>query len=170
MGSQYAYKCEVQGESCEIMPSRVESEEEFTVGADKDEVMNFFLNLKNIGSCIPGCESVTILDNGTALFRVKLKVGYISRTFELKAKFKDTSSPERISFVGEGVDAEIAGDLGIIPRTDCTLIKYRIEIRPVSVVGKTALTMLGKDLVKQQASEFAKCVKSRLDVKTLKES
>jgi len=41
-------------------------------------------------------------------------------------------------------------------------VKYRIEIRPVSVTGKTAIAMIGKDLVKKQATEFALCVKSKL--------
>ncbi len=120
--------------------------------------------LANIGSCIPGCESVSKIDSNTAIFRIKLKVGYLSRTFEIKARLKDVFPPDRVTFFGEGSDAEVTGNLELKKEQSADVsVKYRIEIRPVSVIGKTAIAMIGKDLVKKQASEFASCVKAKLE-------
>lgn len=74
-----------------------------------------------------------------------------------------------MSFSAEGSDAEIKGIVDLISegagRKDFenTIVKYNIEIKPISVTGKTAISMIGKDLVRKQASEFATCVKSKLE-------
>jgi uncharacterized protein len=146
------------------LPATVESSEEFSVDAPQDSCWAFFSDLTNIGSCIPGCESVTNLAKDSAIFKVKVKVGYISRTFQLKAKLVETNAPSHLSFCAQGSDAEVTGKLSIERReTDRVSIKYSVEIRPISVTGKTAVAMMGKELVRKQASEFATCVKARLE-------
>lgn len=147
------------------MPARLEASEEIVVTEAIEKCYAFFTDLSNIGSCIPGCESVTGIDATSALFKVKLKVGYISKTFEVKAKLKEMIQNTRLSFDGVGPDAEIMGkvELGRDDEGTGTSIKYTIEISPVSVTGKTAVSMMGKSLVKSQASEFAACVKRRLE-------
>jgi len=147
------------------LPS-VRASEEFEIEAPQERCWIFFSDLANVGNCIPGCESVSPIDQVSAIFKIKLKVGYLSKTFELKAKVVELTEPSHIAFTAEGTDAEIDGDLGfhrISP--DKTGVRYTIEIRPISITGKTAVTMIGKDLVKQQASEFATCVKNKLQVR-----
>ena len=145
------------------MPSTVEASEEFAVSAPLERVWAFFTDLSNVGSCIPGCEGVNVIDRDTASFKVRVKVGYISRSFEIKARFKEVVEPTHVTFFGEGSDAEISGNLDFAQTSGAVAIRYRIEIRPVSVMGKTSIAMIGKDLVKKQASEFASCVKSKLE-------
>lgn len=145
------------------MPSLVQASEEFHVKATQELCWRFFSNLENIGACIPGCESVTRIDDSTASFRVKLKVGYLSKTFELKAKIKESNAPSHLMFTGEGSDAEIRGSLDIKGEEGGAAIRYGIEIVPVSVTGKTAISLIGKDLVRKQTSEFANCVKAKLE-------
>lgn len=143
----------------------MEASEQFEVSASQTKCWTFFSDLSNIGSCIPGCESVTKIDDTTAQIRVKLKVGYLSKTFEMKAKLKEVQTPSHITFTAEGPDAEISGDLDIHSAEDNqhVAVKYKIEIRPISLMGKTAVTMMGKDIVKKQANEFASCVKTKLE-------
>lgn len=146
------------------MPSTVEASEEFQIaGVSAEIAWKYLTDLANIGSCISGCESVTKLDANTSVFRIKLKVGYLSRTFEIKARLKDVLPPNKVSFYGEGNDAEVTGNLELNQQSGGVSVKYRIEIRPVSVTGKTAIAMIGKDLVKKQASEFASCIKAKLE-------
>jgi len=104
------------------------------------------------------------IDGSSAIFKVKLKVGYLSKTFELKARVIEKIEGTRMKFTGEGRDAEVTGSVDLSVYSNKTKIRYGVEIKPISVTGKTAVTMLGKDLVKKQASEFAACVKSRLEV------
>jgi len=144
----------------------VQASEEFEVNAPPGKCWEFFSNLSNVGNCIPGCESVQPIDESSAIFKVKLKVGYLSKSFELKARMIEKIEGTRMKFNGEGQDAEVTGSVDLGSFLDKTKIRYNVEIRPISVMGKTAVTMLGKDLVKKQASEFAACVKSRLESAT----
>ncbi len=144
------------------MPS-VQASEEFEVNASQGKCWTFFSILSNVGNCIPGCESVQSIDESSAVFKVKLKVGYLSKTFELKAKIVEKIEGTRMKFTGEGQDAEVTGTVDLVSFSDKTKIRYNVEIKPISVTGKTAVTIIGKDLVKKQASEFASCVKSRLE-------
>ncbi len=142
----------------------MEASEEILVNADLDRCFSFFKDLTNIGSCIPGCERVDAIDSTSANFKVKLKVGYISKTFELKAKLKNVKEREELSFTAEGSDAEIAGHVTLSSgEPGVVRVKYTIEIRAISVIGRTAVSMIGKDLVKKQAGEFASCVKQKLE-------
>ena len=145
------------------MPS-VSASEEFEIQNSLDECWRLVSNLLSVGACIPGCESITPIDLTSADFRVKLRVGYISKTLELRARIKESNAPSHFSFVASGSDAEIMGAIDLIsnsPKT--TKLSYHIEITPISVTGKTAMAMMGKELVKKQASEFASCVKSKLE-------
>ena len=104
------------------------------------------------------------MDASTVVFKVRLKVGYLSKSFELKARLKDFKPPTHISFVGHGSDAEITGNLDIRSISDTSSeVSYSIEIRSISVTGKTAIAMIGNDLVKKQATQFAGCVKKKLE-------
>lgn len=152
------------------MPSSVQASEEISVRSKPSKCFEFFTDLSNIGSCIPGCEQVTPIDSTSAIFKVKVKLGYISRTFELKARLLDQRAGEYLSFAAEGSDAEIKGIVHLIyeggrgnEEYESTIVKYNLEIKPISMTGKTAISMVGKDLVKRQASEFATCVKTKLE-------
>lgn len=118
-----------------------------------------------MGSCIPGCESVQLLDSLSAIFKIKFKIGYLSKTFELRAKILEKTYPFRLKFAGSGQDAEIEGNIELQAKEEKagTLIRYSIEIVPISATGKTALTLVGKDIVRKQTTEFASCVKAKLE-------
>lgn len=147
------------------MPSTIDSTSEFQVNSDTKRCWDFLTSLQNIGSCIPGCESVTPIDEKSAVFRVKVSVGYVSRTFELKARFLQITPETHVSFRGEGKDAEIMGTVDIRPgnQPGITSVRYGLQVRPVSTVGRTAVAMLGGDLVRKQAESFANCVKTKLE-------
>ena len=146
------------------MPT-VSAAEDFLIQSGINQCWDFVSSLKNVGYCIPGCESVTQIDSNTANFKVKLRVGYISRTLDLRAKILQARAPNHFAFMGQGVDAEISGAIDLSPQGMQTRLTYKIEIVPISVTGKTAVTMMGKDLVKKQAREFAACVRSKLEEK-----
>jgi carbon monoxide dehydrogenase subunit G len=144
--------------------SSVEASEDILIHSELGKCFSFFTDLTNIGRCIPGCEEVRALEQNRAIFRVKVKVGYISKMFEMRAKLKEIRANEHVSFGAEGTDAEINGEVDFLPAENNQVkISYTITIKPLSLTGRTAVSMLGKDLVKKQASEFASCVKQRLE-------
>jgi uncharacterized protein len=144
-----------------------QASEQFEVRNSPEECWAFISDLANVGSCIPGCEDVQPIDEMTATFRIKFKVGYLAKTFELRAKVLEKVPPFRMKFAGSGQDAEIAGKIELqsepIGGEKVTEMTYSIEIVPISATGKTALSLLGKEVVRKQTSEFAACVKARLD-------
>jgi uncharacterized protein len=144
------------------MPS-VQASEEFEVNASPSKCWEFFSDFSNVGNCIPGCESIETIDSNNVILKVKLKVGYLSKTFDLKAKVIEKTEGVLLKFIGEGQDAEIVGNLELTQFAEKTRIRYNLEIKPISVTGKTAVTMLGKDLVKRQASDFVACVRDQLE-------
>jgi len=154
------------------MPSAIDSASEFQVNADPKRCWDFLASLQNIGSCIPGCESITPNDDKTAVFTVKVSVGYVSRTFELKARFVELVPYSHMSFSGEGRDAEIMGTVDLRPgnQPGVTSVKYSLQIRPVSTVGRTAIAFLGRDLVRKQAESFANCAKAKLETAGVEDS
>jgi carbon monoxide dehydrogenase subunit G len=142
----------------------VKASEEFEVKNTRDEAWAFFSDLAKIGSCIPGCESIEMLDSDNAIFKVKVRVGYVSRTFEMKARLVRRQKPSEIVFEAEGSDGKINGEITIdAPVANSTRIKYALEISAASVIGRTALSMMGKELIRKQTREFASCVESKLN-------
>lgn len=142
-----------------------QASEEFRVDASLEETWKFISDISNVGHCIPGCEDVRQIDETTALFKIKFKVGYLSKTFELKVKILERIADVRLKFTASGQDAEIAGSLelnSLEAAAKPTTVKYIIGISAISMTGKTALAMLGNDTVKKQTSEFASCVKAKL--------
>ncbi len=145
-----------------LLPS-LQATEQFDLTSSLEECWKFVSNLDNVGHCIPGCEEVRALDDKIAVFKIKFKVGYLSRTFELKAKIVEMTPPTFMKFSGSGQDAEITGSLELSSRDLQSSIRYTIEIMPISATGKTALTLIGKETVRKQTSEFASCVKAALE-------
>jgi aerobic carbon-monoxide dehydrogenase small subunit len=139
------------------------SVEQFVIASDIDRCWQFVSDLPSVAACVPGCESATPLDGKDVLLKVKLRIGYISKTLELKARVGESNPPSHFSFSATGPDAEISGIIDLLSVDKGTRLTYRIEINPVSVTGKTAMTLMGKDLVKRQAEEFAACIKSKLE-------
>jgi carbon monoxide dehydrogenase subunit G len=142
-----------------------QASEQFDVGNSVEECWKFVSDLSNVGHCIPGCEEVRPINETTAFFKIKFKVGYLSKTFELKARILEKTPPTLMRFAGSGQDAEIGGKIELSRQDGAnhTSIKYSIEIVPISATGKTALTLLGKETVRKQTSEFAVCVKKVLE-------
>ncbi len=145
------------------MPQSLKASEEFEIACSPSICWDFISDLANIGSCIPGCESVTKIDQTRANFKVKVKIGYISKTFDLKVRLGDVRQPDGLSFVASGADAEILGTLDLTHVEEHVRLMYKIELTPLSITGKTAVSMIGKDLVRKQATEFASCVRSKLE-------
>lgn len=107
------------------------------------------------------------VDDKSAVLKVKFSVGYVSKTFELRVRFKDMVPDSLVSFVGEGSDAQVVGTVSLKTgsRPGSTVLGYKIQIRPLSAIGRTAVTLLGRELVKSQTESFAGCVRAKLEAR-----
>lgn len=138
--------------------SKVESSEVFTVDASLNWAWDFFKDLSNIGQCIPGCEEVRSVQPRKALFKIKLKVGYISKTITMDVSVTDSKPPQQLVFKGASDDARIVGRLDLVENGSATQLRYSLSIEATSALARTAITFMGKDFVRTQTQLFAECV------------
>ena len=141
--------------------SRVESSETFIVDKPMERVLPFFKDLANIGNCIPGCEGVIPSDKNTAKFKVKMKLGYISKSINMDVSLAELK-PNELTFRGTSEDARIVGRLNFETMQDGTRVSYTLSIEAASALARTWLAFMGKDFVKNQTQLFVSCVRAKI--------
>jgi carbon monoxide dehydrogenase subunit G len=138
--------------------SAVQALENFEFVATPTEVWRVVSDLRVIGGCIPGCEGVTLLPNGEAEVHVKIKVGYIGKTFRMRVRTTEAAPLRALTFLGHGEDGELTGELRLEPTKGKTRVACRLSLRPTSTLGRTATALMGKAFMRHQAQQFAKCL------------
>ncbi len=144
-------------------------EEKFTVRAPIEKVWDFLMDPDASGPCVPGCEKVEVVDDKTYKVRVKVKIAFVSFTFNMKVAITDMNRPFHLETIATGEESEMASSVKAKNSLDVksvsemeTEISYRSD---VSLFGK--LGTVGQSVVKGKArqlgKEFANAVKSRLE-------
>lgn len=144
-------------------------EERFRVMAPIQSIWDFLMDPEKIGSCIPGCEKVTLLDERNYFASVKASLGPISLKFELHTEILELNPPFHLRSVGRGEDKGKRGsfrqetilDFRKISENE-TEISYKSE---VTVVGKLATFgfAIMRAKVKELGQAFANSVKEKLE-------
>lgn len=140
----------------------------FALKAPIEKLFDFLLKPDTIMSCLPGAESVKLLDDTTYECVVKQKVGPISAKLKFVNRLTKVERPTHIEVEGEGEDVTKLGHF-----KQKTLVDLR-EVSPgqveityksdVSIVGK--LAMFGDRIMKAKArqveEEFTNALRERL--------
>lgn len=140
----------------------------FALKAPIEKLFDFLLNPETIMTCLPGAESVKLLDETTYECVVKQKVGPISAKLKFVNRLTKVERPTHIEIEGEGEDVTKLGHF-----RQKTLVDLR-EVSPgqveityksdVSIVGK--LAMFGDRVMKaksrQVEEEFTNALRERL--------
>jgi carbon monoxide dehydrogenase subunit G len=140
----------------------------FALEAPIEKLFDFLLKPETIMTCLPGAESVKLVDETTYECVVKQKVGPISAKLKFVNRLTKVERPTHIEIEGEGEDVT---KLGYFKQR--TLLDLR-EISPgqveityksdVSIVGK--LAMFGDRVMKaksrQVEEEFTNALRERL--------
>ena len=130
----------------------------FTLNAPIDKLFDLMLKPETILTCLPGAESVKLLDETTYECVVKQKVGPISAKLKFVNRLSKVERPTHIEIEGEGEDVTKLGhfkqksvvDLKEVSPGEVE-IKYKSE---VSIVGK--LAMFGDRVMRAKAKETEK--------------
>ena len=140
----------------------------FTLKASIDKLFDFMLNPETIMTCLPGAESVKLLDETTYECMVKQKVGPISAKLKFVNRLTKVEKPTHIEIEGEGEDVTKLGhfkqktlvDLKEVSPGEVE-IKYKADIH---IVGK--LAMFGDRIMRAKAreveQEFTNALRERL--------
>jgi carbon monoxide dehydrogenase subunit G len=146
-------------------------EEKFAVRAPREKVWDFLMDPDQSGPCVPGCEKVEVVDDKTYKVRVKVKIAFVSLTFNMKVAITEMNRPDHLESVATGEESAMASsikaknslDLKSLSETE-TEIAYRSD---VSLFGK--LGTMGQSVVKGKAKQlgkqFADALKNRLEIR-----
>ncbi|WP_045835387.1 CoxG family protein [Hyphomicrobium sp. 99] len=135
--------------------------QEFDVNDRIARVWAFFEQLERVATCIPGVESVQVLDPDTLLVRATQKVGPISATLESKVHINERVFQERLHFSSTG--KAVRGAVGNFRATNTVLLESLGDRTRVAVEGEVVLAgmlgSVGQKIIMKQAdkvtAEFA---------------
>ena len=144
-------------------------EDRFTVQAPVEKVWAFLRDPQQVAPCIPGTESIEVIDDRHYHVVAGARVGFLSVSFAMNVTVTEIEEPVRLVSVAEGMDARIKermklrSTLTLEPRgAEATDVSYSIDL---NVFGK--LASLGFAVIKgkagQMAADFATCVRTRLE-------
>lgn len=122
----------------------------FKLKAPIDKLFDFLLKPDTIMTCLPGAESVKLLDENTYECVVKQKVGPISAKLKFVNRLTKVERPTHIEIEGEGEDVTKLGHFkqkSIVDLKDIGNGEVEVTYKTdVSIVGK--LTMFGDRIMK----------------------
>lgn len=144
-------------------------EEKFTVRAPIEKVWDFLMDPDASGPCVPGCEKVEVVDDKTYKVRVKVKIAFVSFTFNMKVAITDMNRPFHLETVATGEESEMASTIKAKNSLDVksvsemeTEISYRSDVSLFGKLGTVGQSVV-KGKAKQLGKEFANAVKNRLE-------
>ncbi|MCX5809487.1 MAG: SRPBCC domain-containing protein [Proteobacteria bacterium] len=140
----------------------------FTVAAPIDKLFDFMLKPESIMTCVPGTESVRVIDDTTYECVVKQKVGIITAKLKFVNKMTKIEKPTHIEIEGEGEDVTKLGHFKNKTSVDLKEVSPgTVEVTyksNVSIVGK--LAMFGDRIMRAKAKdtekEFTKNLQAKL--------
>ncbi|MCX5812230.1 MAG: SRPBCC domain-containing protein [Proteobacteria bacterium] len=140
----------------------------FTVDAPIDKLFDFMLQPESIMTCIPGTESVRIIDDNSYECIVKQKVGIITAKLKFVNRMTKIEKPTHLEIQGEGEDVTKLGHFKNKTTVDLKEVSPgTVEVKyvsDVSIVGK--LAMFGDRIMRAKAKDvekdFTKNLKEKL--------
>lgn len=144
-------------------------EDRFTVQAPVATVWAFLRDPEQVGRCIPGTESIEVVDDTHYRVVAGARVGLFSVSFTMNVTVTEVEEPRRLVSIAEGMDARLkervrlTAALTLEPRDAvATEVSYRIDL---TVFGKLATLGFGviKGKAKQMAGDFATSIRTRLE-------
>lgn len=140
----------------------------FVINAPREKVWDFLFDLPRLSQCIPGIESVEVVDDKTYRGKLVVRVGPIKSAFSGTVTLKEINAPDRIAGTVEGDDkssassvkASFTGTLKSIDGGTEAAFEVEANLRGrLAQFGGPVITATAKKLT----AEFAKCLKEKLE-------
>ena len=144
-------------------------EDSFTVGVPIETAWKAIRDPEVVGPCIPGCESIEVVDATHYKAAVRLGLGPIKMRFLVDVEITEEAPPHRIRSVTKGeeggkasrVRSENELSLTVVDETETT-VAYGAEVEVTGRIAKFGFGMMKK---KAQAigKEFAEAFCARVE-------
>jgi carbon monoxide dehydrogenase subunit G len=140
----------------------------FSVNAPVEKTADFFVDIDQVSSCIPGVEGVRELEPGRYEAVLGVRLGPIRAAFKGSITLDDTEAPKRLKATGEGRDRST----GSMAKVDFTadLVEDEPGVTTVTAVADIAvrgkMAQFGTGVMRAAAAEivqeFAACANAKL--------
>lgn len=143
-------------------------QDSFVIHASQDKVWEFLFDIPRLSQCIPGIDSVEVLDEKTYRGRLVVKVGPIKSEFSGKVTLTEVQAPDRIAGTVEGDDRSSASSVKATFSGTLTAVAEGTEAAfQVDASLRGRLAQFGGPVItataKKLTAEFAKCLRERLE-------
>ena len=134
----------------------------FDVKVPQDKAWVFVSDMRKVGSCVPGVESIEVIDDRRAKWVLKVKIGPLSQRINVDTETLEQTPPSRARFKGVADNLEMMGTIELAPAGDSTHITYTMVATAKGPLARVIDNMM-KSRLKQQSEEFAANVKKGLE-------
>ena len=140
----------------------------FVINAPPERVWALLFDIPKLSQCIPGIESVEVLDDKSYHGKLVVRVGPIRSEFSGKVTLTELDAPNRIAGLVEGDDkssassvrATFTGTLRAIENGTVAAFEVDANLRGrLAQFGGPVITATAKKLT----AEFARCLREKLE-------
>jgi carbon monoxide dehydrogenase subunit G len=139
------------------MPQR---EAKFAVNAPLDEAWRFIRDFESLCTCIPGVESIRLVDDRTAELTVKEKVGVVPLILTLTAHIDSEEPPHRLHATAKAQHLTMEIDVALKGTGSGTELLGLIKVRGEGQL-KPIVDRLFEKRATERAAQFADCLEKR---------
>ena len=144
-------------------------EDRFTVQAPVERVWAFLRDPQQVGQCIPGTERIDVIDDRHYHVVAGARVSFLSVSFAMNVAVTEIEEPLRLVSVAEGMDSRIkervklTSTLTLEPKGEAaTDVSYSIDLTVFGKLASLGFSVI-KGKAKQMATDFATCIRTRLE-------
>jgi carbon monoxide dehydrogenase subunit G len=133
-------------------------EESFVIAEPRERLWEFFEQVDQVAQCVPGVESVEVVDDSNSKVRVTQAVGPMTATFDLKMRITERTPNESMQFTAVG--RAVKGAAGNVRTTNTVRLTEVEDGTRVSLESELAmggvLGSVGQKVVAKQAGQVTK--------------
>ncbi|MBS1879091.1 MAG: SRPBCC family protein [Actinobacteria bacterium] len=126
-------------------------EQSFVIAEPRERLWEFFEQVDEVAKCVPGVESVEVVDADNSKVRVTQAVGPMTATFDLKMRITEREPNERMRFtaIGRAVKGA-AGNLRssntvtLVPVEEGTRVNLEADLAMGGVLGSVGQKVIAK--------------------------
>jgi uncharacterized protein len=140
-------------------------EQSFEIAEPRERLWEFFEQVDEVAKCVPGVESVEVIDADNSKVRVTQSVGPMTATFDLKMRITEREPQERMQFTAIG--RAVKGAAGNLRSNNTVTLQPTDAGTRVDLVADLAmggvLGSVGQKVIAKQASAVTRDFMSSLE-------
>ncbi len=134
----------------------------FDVKAPVERVWSFLSDMRKVGSCVPGVQSVEVLDATRARWNLKVKIGPLSQNVEVLTETLEQVPMNHGKFRGQADNMDMTGTIDLEPAGNATQVTYTMAVQAKGPLARIMDNFM-RSRLKSQTDEFAANVKKALE-------